>query len=252
MKPYFLFNLGLILSLLFLNSDAAQTYHFEQKSFKEVNDKSYSTIKVSYPIFKNINQSEQLNSTIKNKIDKFILDFKNEIAQFQNEKQKENQPYKIKDLPLNVNSNTLDVRSKIKNNTNNIISILFNMGSFYYGSAHPSTNFESINYDVKEGKILTLDDLFKPNSNYLQILADYSQKVLTEKLTKAGSGFTKEAITPDPDGIKPVADNYKIWNITPHGLLITFPPYQVAAYVFGPQDVLIPYAKINHLMKVPK
>src|SRR6266540_4451428 len=118
MKQYLLFNLVLMLSLVFLNSYAEQTYHFELKSFKEVNEKSYSTIKVSYPIFKNINQSEQLNSIIKNKIDKFISDFKNEVAQFQNEKKKENQPYKIKDLPLNVNSNTLDVRSKIKNNTN--------------------------------------------------------------------------------------------------------------------------------------
>lgn len=232
-----------MLSLIFLNSYAEKSAYFERKSFKEVNEKSYYTIKADYPVFKGFNHFEQLNDIVKSKIDNNISDFKNEITQ------QEKKNYQIKDLPLNKNSNTLDIGYKIKNSTNNIISVLFDIGTFYYGAAHPNTTFESLNYDIKEAKVMALDDLFKPKINYLPIIAEFCEKALTQKLTKSASGFTKEIVKPDPEGIKPIADNYKIWNLTPKGLLVTFPPYQVAAYVFGPQEVLIPYSKIKNLMK---
>ena len=51
------------------------------------------------------------------------------------------------------------------------------------------------------------------------------------------------------DGAKPTADNYKNWNVTKKGLLITFPPYQVAAYAYGPQTVIVPYSLLKDIAR---
>ena len=44
-------------------------------------------------------------------------------------------------------------------------------------------------------------------------------------------------------------DNFSNWNLTKKGLLITFEPYQVAAYAAGSQTVIIPYDKLKSVLK---
>ena len=46
-------------------------------------------------------------------------------------------------------------------------------------------------------------------------------------------------------GADPILENYRNWNITADGLLISFDPYQVAAYAAGPQTVLVPYGELQ-------
>ncbi|HZD55986.1 MAG TPA: hypothetical protein VE136_04645, partial [Anaerolineales bacterium] len=54
-----------------------------------------------------------------------------------------------------------------------ILSVVFFV-SEYLGGAHPGGHHDVINYDLSEAKVLSLGDLFKPESNYLEAIADYS------------------------------------------------------------------------------
>ena len=51
------------------------------------------------------------------------------------------------------------------------------------------------------------------------------------------------------EGAAPTADNYSNWNVTKKGLLIPFPAYQVAAYAYGPQTVIVPYSALKDIVR---
>lgn len=116
-----------------------------------------------------------------------------------------------------------------------ILSLLFETDS-YFGGAHPNRLHESINYDLTAGKILTFQDIFIPGSNFLDFLSLYSKQELSNR-----PGLLSEMISA---GAAATPENYKNWNITPFGLLITFEEYQVGPYVAGVQQVLIPYREL--------
>lgn len=241
------FNMPIIFTALFLSFMssfcwAATTSIDSMSAVKttqtDVSNQAYSTIKITYPVIKNdISYSKELNQAIKQTIDGVVQEFKKNLSK--------NLPLKpIPNLPLTANSNNLDINYKMFSTNRNVISIRFSIYTNFYGAAHPFTTFLSLNYDIKQKKLLSLDQIFK-SKDYLQFLATYSKKVLTKKLSKAASTSTE----PDQEGLKPLAKNFKIWNLTSDGLLLTFPPYQVAAYVFGPQEVLIPYAAVKNMLR---
>lgn len=130
----------------------------------------------------------------------------------------------------------------VRHSRNDIVSIAFYIDTFFEGAAHGNHNYLVLNYDLKAGKTIKLAELFRPNSNYLNLISAYSIKSLTEKLKDSS----------DADWIKTGAEakdeNYKNWNITSRGLEIGFDPYQVAAYVYGPQEVLIPYSELKDVI----
>ncbi len=123
-------------------------------------------------------------------------------------------------------------------NQHPVISVLLETESSITGYAHPSHPLASITYDLTQGKVLELNEIFKPDSNYLQTIADYSKKELLER---NDANQIKDFITA---GTKPMADNFKVWNLTSKGLLITFPEYAVAPYYYGKQQVLIPFTAL--------
>ncbi|CAM2748929.1 endo-1,4-beta-xylanase-like protein [Legionella steigerwaltii] len=112
------------------------------------------------------------------------------------------------------------------------ISIRFRRDSFVQGMAHPGQQIQTFNFDLGHNKLLSLSNLFKPNSNYLDKISSYCSNQLSSRkfpaeMIKAGAG--------------PRMENYKNWNLTLSGLLITFDEAQVAPRYKGVQEVLIPY-----------
>lgn len=122
---------------------------------------------------------------------------------------------------------------------NHIISIRFSLQAFVAGMAHPYHYYDVLNYDMQGNQAIDFSDLFKPDSHYLEFLADYSRKVLTGRLTDA---LLVES------GTTPTAEHFRTWNLKPRGLLITFDQGQVAPYVEGAEAVLIPYPKLQSIV----
>jgi len=49
-------------------------------------------------------------------------------------------------------------------------------------------------------------------------------------------------------GTKPESKNFKNWNLQADSILITFDEYQVAPYVYGTQEVEIPYSVLEKIL----
>lgn len=123
----------------------------------------------------------------------------------------------------------------------NLISLLVWTYS-YTGGAHGGSASTTFNYDLNSGRMLKLADLFQPNSAYLKTISAYCITSLTKELGDVDAEWLRT-------GAGPKAENYKSWNVTPDGLQFTFDAYQVAAYAFGPQEVIVPYSALKAVIK---
>lgn len=199
------------------------------KKENEKNKVQYSTINVTYPQIedRNLSPNEQLfNKAIGDLINQEVQQFKRYVAA--------DMPH-MKTLPEEVRKNTLFIDydyDVVKLNDKVFINVRLAIEGFQAGRAHPYHKHRILNFDLVAGKALELQELFKPDSKYLDAIADYCRKKLDEKL---------EDKTFVENGTKPIAKNFQNWNLENDGILFTFDEYQVAPYVFGAQEVHIPF-----------
>ena len=208
---------------------------FVSKNFAENNKPKRFTISAEYPEISGVSAGTmaKFNELSKTLSMASVAEFrKNMMAQT-----KEDLSY----LPAGM-SNYLDIGYGIEWATNDVISVQF-LNSFFAGGVHPNYYTSTLNFDLKSGKEITLADLFQPNSGYLKAISDYSIADLKTRLSDMS----------DDDwiatGAGADAENYKSWNLTKKGLMITFDQYQVAAYAAGPQTVIIPYSKLKGILR---
>jgi hypothetical protein len=142
----------------------------------------------------------------------------------------------FKQITLVSNGSTLDGIPNLVSQIGDLWSFKFDFRFYADGAAHPGLYSLTLNYDLGQGRELTLDDLFVPGSNYLEVIANYCIAELSKQ-----PGFDGLFA----DGANPKPENYKNWNITPDGLLITFDMYQVAPGASGPIQVLVPYSQLQ-------
>ena len=142
------------------------------------------------------------------------------------------------DPTLTDYSSSLRIDYQLVNSAHGIMSVKLTISYYSAGAAHPGSFTHSINYDLQQGKILYLEDLFQSDSQYLETISSYCMNELKAKDVL----FWEE-------GALPRADNYQVWNISPEGLQITFDEYQVAPYAAGPQSVQIPYSDVKSLAR---
>jgi hypothetical protein len=119
-------------------------------------------------------------------------------------------------------------------------SLKFDFWGYADGAAHPYHYSMTFNFDLEQGRKLSLKELFLPDSNYLEAVSSYCIFDLSKRDIGFYGGFEQ--------GAEPNPKNYRNWNITPNGLMITFDEYQVAPYVAGPQTVTIPYTEIRNII----
>lgn len=125
-----------------------------------------------------------------------------------------------------------------------LVSVRFDVGSYYQGAAHPNSYTQVVNYDLKNGKPIKLADLFQPGAKYLQAISAFCIAEL--KKQSGEKGLLEDQIK---EGAAPTAKNYRSWTISKKGLGINFDAYQVGPYAAGPQFVLVPYSALKDLIK---
>lgn len=194
-----------------------------------------STVKIIYPQItgKDLNaNAEKFNQAITKIVNDRFESYKKTIQDSLDDN---------KNLPKEVNQYSLFITYQadaFKAGEQFIITVRLNTETSFAGAAHPSRKLDVYNYNLTTGEELTLSQLFEPNSNYLNVISDYVKKGLNKKLGTRDSTFD--------DGAEPKLDNFKNWNLLPNGILITFDEYQVAAYVFGQPEVLVPYSVLKN------
>jgi hypothetical protein len=207
------------------------------KQIKESNKKLVYEIAVQYPQLSGGNNPnfEKFNQAVRASATKEVADFKKEMVPDPDEEPR----------PENSMGSYLNMSYTIALAQDDLVSISFDIGSYYQGAAHPNSYSQSVNYDLKNGKALKLADLFKPGAKYLQSLSSYCIGDLKKQSKEKGGALDDTTIS---EGASPAAKNYRSWTIAKKGLGINFDAYQVGPYAAGPQFVLVPYSVLKDLV----
>jgi hypothetical protein len=211
------------------------------RQIKENNKKLKYEIDVQYPQLTGSGSPnyEKFNQMVRGLITKRVAAFKAEMAPSPDD----SPPTEMESL-----GSDLSVGYTIALARDDLISVLLDVGSYSAGAAHPNSYSETVNFDLRNGKLLKLSDLFQPGSKYLQTIAAYS----IADLKKQGKQKGAESMLDDDwveRGAVADAESYGSWTIGKKGLAITFDAYQVAAYAAGPQHVLVPYSALKDIIK---
>jgi hypothetical protein len=205
------------------------------KSVKENNKKLMYEIDAQYPqLTGGTNPNfEKFNQLARMVVMKSVAQFKKDMAPEEGE-----QP-----PPEGSMGSDIGIGYTINLAQDDLVSVQFDIGSYYQGAAHPNSHTETLNYDLKNGKQLKLADLFKPGSKYLQTLSTYC---IADLKKQKGAELVDDMLK---EGAAPTAKNYESWTITKRGIGINFDSYQVGPYAAGPQFVIVPYSTLKDLIK---
>lgn len=194
------------------------------------------TIKSVYPQL----QSDSANQYV-DRFNQLVLDkIQEKIRQF-TQQVKENQSAAQR-LPKSLVKNELYIdydTSAMNPDDNQLISIRFSIQAYIGGMAHPHHQHDVLNYNLDTGEQIELSNLFQASADYLTVLANYTNQVLSKRLPN------KEMVA---NGTTPTASHFRNWNIKPNGLLFTFDEAEVAPYVDGAQTVLVPYSILKAII----
>ncbi len=147
-------------------------------------------------------------------------------------------------LPSYTNNWWMGISHEDYHFSDDIRSIVFT-NSFYTGGAHPNSGFNTFTFDVTADKQILLEDLFVKGDIPWDTISTFVQDDLTTHLGDLSDAQMIELGT----GTNP--DNYKSWALTPDSLIFFFDPYQVAAYVAGPQQSAIPLSTFAGQLNPP-
>lgn len=222
--------------------DRTPTYHI----YADINMKSTVSYQYDKKMIMKYVYPQLTTETADDYIDRFntdVLAIIKEITDEFQQKVKDNEST-LKLLPksLSKENNTLQVdydSSSVESGDNYIMSVRFSVSGMIIGMAHPYHYYRVFNYNLDTGEQIELNQLFKPDADYLAVLSNYTRGELEKRLTE------KDMVS---EGTAPKPENFKVWNIKPNGLLITFNEYQVAPYVEGAQTVLVPYNIIKPIL----
>ncbi len=133
------------------------------------------------------------------------------------------------------NPYSFDVSYSVERNDVHVFAVLFSESS-YTGGAHPNGFFYSLNFLMPDGAQVFLPEVLDGKRG----LARLSQYAIAD-LKKQMDGPDSMS---DDDWLKrgagPPATNFAVFILQPDYIDIQFPPYQVAAYAAGPQEVKVP------------
>ncbi|WP_106495314.1 DUF3298 and DUF4163 domain-containing protein [Lentibacillus sp. Marseille-P4043] len=109
---------------------------------------------------------------------------------------------------------------EIKTNERNILSLSLSNYAMAYHHANGLTIMKSLTFDSKTGKQYQLKDLFKPGSNYVEVLTSIIQKQINERDIPLLDSLSK---------ISPNQDFY----IADKSLVLYFQPIEITPHYFG-------------------
>lgn len=109
---------------------------------------------------------------------------------------------------------------EIKTNERNILSLTLTNYAYFYHAAHGMTYKDSLTFNVQTGEEYALKDLFKPGSDYVDVLSKLVQMQIKERDILTLGEFNE---------ISPNQDFY----IADKSLVLYFQLYEITAYVYG-------------------
>lgn len=172
-------------------------------------------------------EGEMLTKTPEDYANKFVDDYKEYL----------------KDTGIYITPWAVEKKVTVNFTKDNFICIKYDEYSFT-GGAHPNGFLYFENYDIRTGRKINYEDIFvKDYRNKLNsVVEKYFRKVrkLKAKQNLMDGGFEFENSKFD------INDNF---SFTKNSLIIYYNSYEIAPYVLGPTEVLVPLKEIKHLIQ---
>jgi len=127
---------------------------------------------------------------------------------------------------------------KVLYNNNSLLSLYFDKYEFL-GGAHGVTYRMPFNIDLRDGSELELSDVFKPDSNYKDVI----DKAIQAEIAKNPEGYFE----PEIDGFKGIEDD-QFFTLQPDGITIYFQLYDIAPYAAGIPEFKIPFSQFGDMV----
>lgn len=113
-----------------------------------------------------------------------------------------------------------------------ILSLTIDMYS-YTGGAHGNTVRAAFNYNLKTGRQLGYQDIFKKCANYKEIIVEH----IVREIEKNPDNYFENAI----ETVKGFTDEQPFY-ITDKGIVVYYGLYEIAPYASGIQEFFIPFS----------
>jgi len=200
--------------------------HFQEQKFAEHGD--WWRIEIRYP---QVEANNRFNQAVHRSVTDQVAKFKQQLEL----------PRSNQDPDRFKGGGSMDGAFTAKALSNGIVSILFSYGKYTPGAVHPWEELASVNYDMRNERLLSLADLFRPHSNYVAQLSKLAIASLRQQ-----QGTEEEMIE---RGASPVASNFSVFTLTETELLLHFQQYQVAPGVVPSEEVAIPLSALAPMLR---
>ncbi len=116
----------------------------------------------------------------------------------------------------------------------------------FMGGAHGLNTINYLNFNLKNGKIITESDLFMKNSSK-KLTELIKKRIVEQSLEDQNSEPIKNLASTDywSDAIKPNGNFY----ITDEGINYVYNPYEIGPYYLGITEVRLPYNRLKSILK---
>lgn len=219
---------------------------------KELLTEGEILLDIVYPQFGNVGNEQttaSLNGMIKSMIDTTISRFKNQSQGIDANADEKIDTIMVQDSEIssykgmaNMIGRTLFITYTINYQTPEYIEVAFGFEEFT-GGAHGIPYTVMLHYDVAGNKDTALKDIFVENSDYLGQISKLCAEDLTARQAEIATDST--FIT---EGTQPKDSNFKNFTISGDTLKFSFDPYAVASFAAGPQEVKIPFSKLESII----
>lgn len=230
---------------LWVSANRQQSYEFNLKEDYSnnsipaeirFNDLHYEEAKMRfhYPVFKRAAVSEKINQYIQQKL---LGNMRQKMLDFMNSYQETQLLGGLADV---FESSHIIY---IMHNANNLLALESRTRS-YTGGAHEEYKSVFVNFDLRDGDVLEMKDLFLPG--YEQELKQIAARTLRKMYSIRTDQSLAEFGFSFPDQQFYLTENFYLKR---EGIGFFYNIYEIAPYAVGTQDIFIPFQKIKHLIK---
>ena len=137
-------------------------------------------------------------------------------------------------------SYTIATSIDVMSNVNGLLTLAFKEYS-YTGGAHGNYGTQLRTYDIKNKKVVTLDDLFKPN--YKSVLNAAVVRSARRHFNVPPKESLKDRLF--STGVE-ANDNFMV---NKKGILFNYVPYEIASYAEGEIQLFVPFDELKAILK---
>lgn len=198
---------------------------------------NFFDVNAEYPgfILANTEFNKKIEDLVKNKIEEFKQNSQDTFKAIN-----DTTPPGQKKLEYPISPFTFDCSFVKTTIDENYISFVLNL-YYFTGGAHGANEVLGFNYDIKNKKEITVQDLLLNSQENLNKLSEVARKITYAQL-KENDAFLEDMAE---QGTEPIFENYKEFGFDNESLIIYFQRYQVSFGAAGPITIKIPFKDLK-------